>query len=317
MAVLEIPELEQQLQQDDAAIRSAADQVTHAEHEVNRYEAQHKVLHLASDRLSTVAKTQPGLVAQQEVDDAAGRDLASEAQVESSQSNLAITQSQLVAAKAKRRHDQVLYDYSKITAPFAGTVTQRFANLGTLVQAGTNSSTQALPLARLSQDDRFRLVIPVPESYVRYIKIGDTAQVNVPALGRTYDGKVARFSVDVREDTRTMHTEVDIYNTDRKLLPGLYAEAKLALDRKDNAIAVPLQAVTQNGDQATVDVVSPAGAIETRKVSLGIQTSQEAEVLSGLREGEMVVVGDRSSLKAGDRVHPSVVPLLQAPGQDQ
>ncbi|MGD1068933.1 MAG: efflux RND transporter periplasmic adaptor subunit [Bryobacteraceae bacterium] len=317
MAVLEIPELEQQLQQDDAAIRSAADQVTHAEHEVNRYEAQHKVLHLASDRLSTVAKTQPGLVAQQEVDDAAGRDLASEAQVESSQSNLAITQSQLVAAKAKRRHDQVLYDYSKITAPFAGTVTQRFANLGTLVQAGTNSSTQALPLARLSQDDRFRLVIPVPESYVRYIKIGDTAQVNVPALGRTYDGKVARFSVDVREDTRTMHTEVDIYNTDRKLLPGLYAEAKLALDRKDNAIAVPLQAVTQNGDQATVDVVSPAGAIETRKVSLGIQTSQEAEVLSGLREGEMVVVGDRSSLKAGDRVHPSVVPLLQTPGQDQ
>ncbi len=228
--------------QDDAAIKSAADQVTNAQHQVTRYEAQHKVQHLEADRMANVAKTQPGLVAQQEVDDATGKDLASEAQVEAAQSNLAVTQGQLDAAKARRQHDQVLFDYSKITAPFAGTVTQRFANLGTLVQAGTSSSTQALPLARLSQDDRFRLVIPVPESYVRYIRIGDSAQVSVPALGRNYTGKVARFSVDVKEDTRTMHTEVDIYNTDRKLLPGLYAEATLALDRKDNAIAVPLQA---------------------------------------------------------------------------
>jgi RND family efflux transporter MFP subunit len=317
IAVLEIPELEQQLMQDDAAIKSAVDQVTHAEKEIGRYEAQHKVLHLESDRLSTVAKSQPGLVAQQEVDDSTGKDLASAAQVEAAQSNLAVTQSQLEAAKAKRQHDQVLFDYAKITAPFAGTVTQRYANLGTLVQAGTSSSTQALPLVRLSQDDRFRLVIPVPESYVRYIRIGDTARVSVPALSRTYTGTVARFSTDVKEETRTMHTEVDIYNTDRKLLPGLYAEATLSLDRKDNAIAVPLQAVNQNGDQVSVYVVTPAGKIEIRNVGLGIQTATDAEVLSGVREGEMVVVGDRSSLKAGDTVHPTVVQTVQAEGQDQ
>ena len=317
MAVLEIPELEQQLQQDDAAIQSSADMITHAEHELSRYQAQHKVLQLEADRLSTVAKQQPGLVAQQEVDDAKGKDLAAEAQVESAQSNLSATQSQLVAAKAKRQHDQVLFDYSKITAPFAGTVTQRYANLGTLVQAGTSSTSNVLPLARLSQDDRFRLVIPVPESYVRFIRIGDSVDVNVPALGRKYTGKVARFSVDVKEDTRTMHTEVDIYNTDHSLVEGLYAEATLALDRKDNAIAIPLQAVSQDGDQSTVDVVSPTGTIETRNVSLGIQTSKDAEVLSGLRAGEMVVVSDRSSLKAGQPVHPTVVQLLQAPGQDQ
>jgi RND family efflux transporter MFP subunit len=317
MAVLEIPELEQQLVQDDAAIKSATDQVTNAEHEVTRYEAQHNVLHLQADRLSNVAKSQPGLVAQQEVDDSRGRDLATEAQVEAAHSNLAVTRSQLDAARARRQHDQVLFDYAKITAPFAGTVTERFANLGTLVQAGTSSSTQALPLARLSQDDRYRLVIPVPESYVRYIKIGDTAQVRVPALDRTYSGKVARFSVDVKEDTRTMHTEVDIYNTDQKLLPGLYAEATLSLDRKDNALAVPLQAVNQNGDQTSLYVVTPAGQIEIRKVSLGIQTAADAEVLTGLREGEMVVVGDRSSLKAGEMVHPTVVQPVQAEGQDQ
>jgi RND family efflux transporter MFP subunit len=317
IAVLEIPELEQQLMQDDAAIKSAVDQVTHAEKEIGRYDAQHKVLHLESDRLSSVAKSQPGLVAQQEVDDSTGKDLASEAQVEAAQSNLSVMESLLEAAKAKRQHDQVLFDYAKITAPFAGTVTQRYANLGTLVQAGTSSSTQALPLVRLSQDDRFRLVIPVPESYVRYIRIGDTAKVSVPALSRIYTGTVARFSTDVKEDTRTMHTEVDIYNTDRKLLPGLYAEATLSLDRKDNAIAVPLQAVNQNGDETSVYVVTPAGKIEIRKVSLGIQTATDAEVLSGVREGEMAVVGDRSSLKAGDMVHPTVVQTVQAEGQDQ
>jgi RND family efflux transporter MFP subunit len=312
MAELEIPELEQLLQQDDAAIKSASDQVTLAEHQVSRYESQRNVLHLQSDRLSNVAKSQPGLVAQQEVDDATGKDLAAQAQVEAARSNLSVTQSQLIQAKAKRQHDQVLYDYSKITAPFAGTVTQRYANYGTLMQAGTSSSTNVLPLVRLSQDDRFRLVIPVPESYVRYIKVDDPVEVSVPALGKAYKGKVARFSVDVKEDTRTMHTEVDIYNTDRKLVPGLYAEATLSLDRKNSTLAVPVQALSQDGDQASVDVVSPAGTVQVRKVTLGIQNPKDAEVLAGLREGEQVVVSDRSSLKDGQKVQVKEVPLLEA-----
>ena len=219
LATLEIPELQSQLKQDDAAIKNASDQITHAQNELSRVEAQHKVLQLQFDRLNGVAKSKPGLVAQQEVDDAQGKALASDAQVEAAKSNWQSAQSQLPAAQAKREHDQVLFDYSKITAPFAGIITQRFANLGTLVQAGTSSSTQAMPLVRLSQDDIFRLVIPVPESYVHYIHIGDPVSVMVPSLNRTFPGKVARFSVDVREDTRTMHTEVDVLNPKRVLFP--------------------------------------------------------------------------------------------------
>jgi RND family efflux transporter MFP subunit len=317
LAVLEIPELELQLQQDDAAIKSAADQVTHSEHEVSRMEAQHKVYQLQFDRLDNVFKSQPGLVAQQEVDDARGKDLASEAQIAASQSSLAVTQGQLDGAKAKRMHDQALFDYSKITAPFAGTVTQRYANLGTLMQAGTGSSTQALPLVQLSQDDLFRLVIPVPESYVRYVRIGDPIQVNVPALNRTYTGKVARFSVDVKEDTRTMHTEVDIPNTDGKLIQGLYAEATLVLDQKQNAIAVPLQAVSRDNDKTSVFVVDVSGKIVRRPVTLGIQTSTDAEVLSGLEPGEMVVVSDTSGLRPGERVNSKTVELVQYQSQDE
>jgi RND family efflux transporter MFP subunit len=310
IATLEIPELQSQLKQDDAAIKNASDMITHAQNEVTRVEAQHNALQLQFDRLNGVAKSKPGLVAQQEVDDSEGRALASAAQVEAAESNRQSAQSQLLAAQAKREHDQVLFDYAKITAPFAGIITQRFANLGTLVQAGTSSSTQAMPLVRLSEDDLFRLVIPVPESYVRYIHIGDPVSVVVPSLNRSFPGKVARFSVDVREDTRTMHTEVDVLNPQRVLLPGLYADATIALERKENAVAVPLQAVDHNADQTAVDVVGPSNKIEIRAVALGIQTDTDAEVLSGLKEGELIVVSDRSSLKSGQVVQPKVIGLM-------
>jgi RND family efflux transporter MFP subunit len=217
----------------------------------------------------------------------------------------------LAAAQAKREHDQALFDYTKITAPFAGVVTQRYANLGTLMQAGTSSSTQAQPLVQLSQDDLFRLVIPVPESYVKFIRLGDSVSVNVPSLNQTFPGKVARFSVDVREDTRTMHTEVDVPNPRRVLVPGLYAKATITLEKKNDAIAVPLQAVDQDNNQATVDVIDSSGKIESRPIVLGIQTATDAEVVSGLQVGEMVVVSDRSGLKAGQPVQPKLVELMQ------
>jgi RND family efflux transporter MFP subunit len=311
LATLEIPELQLQVKEDDAAVKNAAAQIPHAQEELNRVQAQQKVLQLQYDRLNGVAQSKPGLVAQQEVDDSQGRALASAAQVEAAKSNLQSAESLLAAAQAKREHDQALFDYATITAPFAGVVTQRYANLGTLMQAGTSSSTQAMPLVKLSQDDLYRLVIPVPESYVKFIHLGDPVSVNVPALSRTFPGKVARFSVDVREDTRTMHTEVDVENPSRILLPGLYAEATITLEKKDDAIAVPLQAVDENNNQATVDIADPSNKIEIRRIVLGIQTATDAEVLSGLEEGETVVVSDRSGLKAGQPVQPKVITLMQ------
>jgi RND family efflux transporter MFP subunit len=307
MAVLEIPELEAQLQEDQAEIKNATNQVTRAQHELARYQAQYKALHLEYTRLNGVFESQPGIVAQQEVDDAQGKDLAASSQVDAGQAALEAAQSQLGVAKAKLAHDQSLFDYSKITAPFSGVVTERYANLGTLMQAGTGSSTQAMPLVKLSEDDLFRLVIPVPEAYVRYIRIGDPVNVHVPSLNRTFPGKVARFAVDVRADTRTMHTEVDVRNPERVLVPGVYAEANLQFDRKDNIPAVPIQALSHEGEKTSVLVVHSDGTIEQREVQVGIQTSSDAEIVSGLNEGEEVVVSDRAGLKSGEKVKPQVV----------
>ena len=311
MATLEIPELQAQLQEDQADIKNASNQALRAQHELIRYEAQYKALHLEYTRLNSVFENQPGIVAQQEVDDAQGKDLAAASQVDAGKAALEATQSQLAAAKAKLAHDQTLYDYSRIVAPFSGVVTERYANLGTLVQAGTNSSTQAMPIVKLSEDDLFRLVIPIPESYVRYIHVGDHVDVRVPSLNRTFPGKVARFSVDVRQDTRTMHTEVDVRNPDRVLIPGLYADADVALEHRDDIPAIPLQAINHEGSKTTVFVVNPNGNLEDRNITLGIQTATDAEVISGLNPGEQIVVSDRSGLKPGQKVHAQVVQIMQ------
>lgn len=311
MAILEIPELEQLIAQDSAAIQKATDQVTHAQKEVNLFKAQYNVAHLQYTRLKSVAESHAGLVAQQEVDNNQGKDLASEAQVEAGESALLAAQSQLEQAKAKKEQDQALFAYTRLTAPFDGVVTQRFANQGTLMQAGTNSSTQAMPLVRLSEDDVFRLVIPVAESYVRYIKIGDTVQVRVPSLDKSFPGKVKRFSSDVAAETRTMHTEVEVLNPSHVLLPGLYAEATITLERKNSALVVPMQALSQTGNTATVFVVDMNNRLQSRKVSIGLQAANDAEVLTGLNEGDRVVVSDRSGLKAGAEVQPQTVDVPQ------
>jgi RND family efflux transporter MFP subunit len=309
MAILEIPELEAQLQEDQAEIKNAFNQVTRAQHELQRYRAQYNALHLQYTRLNGVFQSQPGIVAQQEVDDARGKDLAASSQVDAGQAALEAAESQLSVSKAKLARDQSLFDYSRITAPFSGIVTERYANLGTLVQAGTSS--QAVPIVKLSEDDLFRLVIPVPESYVRYIHVGDAVDVRVPSLNKTFPGKVARFSVEVKEATRTMHTEVDVQNRDRVLMPGLYADADVDLEHRDDIPSIPLQAVNHEGSKTTVFVVGRNGAIEDRTITLGIQTANDAEVVSGLAEGEQVIVSDRSGLKPGDTVRPQVMQIMQ------
>lgn len=309
MAVLEVPELQAQLDEDNAAIKAQQDQIARTKSDVGRAQAQHTMVHLQYQRLSGVAKAQPGMVAQQEVDDSQGKDLAAESAVAAAEGANQAAQSQLAVAKARLLHDQAMYDYSKIVAPFDGVVTQRYANLGALMQAGT-SSTQATPLVRLSDENILRLVIPVPESDVKYIQVGDPVDVRIPAVNKTVRGKVARFSVDVNGATRTMHTEVDVPNADGKLVPGTYAEADLTMNHNGNAVVVPAQALDRSGDQATVMVVNADNRIEVRKVGLGIQMPDDTEITSGVKAGEQVVVSDRSALKADETVKPKVLPSV-------
>ncbi len=317
LAVLEIPELKIQLSQDDAAIKGQEDVVQQAQHQVDRASALVKPYQLQYERIKTVAQSKPGLVAQQEVDDVQGKYESAAAQLETARSALLSAQSLLAADQAKLERDKVMYDYSKITAPFSGVVTQRYANYGTLVQAGTSSSSNVLPICKLSEDDKFRLVIPVPEGYVKFIHLGDAVDVSVPSLEKHFPGKVMRFSTDVMQDTRTMHTEVDVENPNHILMPGMYADAVLTLERKGAALSIPLQAVNHEATRESVYVVTPDNRIEIRTVQLGLQSASYAEVLSGLNEGDNVVVSDRAALKAGAAVQPHPVEMTEYQPQGQ
>lgn len=314
MAVLEIPELQVQLEEDEAAIKDAEQQVSRNSNELNRVEAQQKTTHLQYSRLDEVSRTRPGLIAQQEIDDWQAKDSAAASQVSAAHNTVASAQSDLARARARLRHDQVIFEYAKISAPFTGVVTKRYANLGTLMQSGTNSSTQVLPLVQLSEDDRFRLVIPVPESYVPSIRVGDPVTVRIASLNRSFPGRVSRFSVDVEADTRTMHTEVDVPNSNRLLMPGMYAEATLTLNRRDRAVAVPREAVITEGGKNTAWVVDASGRVQARDVELGIETPGDVEVVSGLKEGDLVAIGDRSGLVDGEIVRPKEVRLIRYSG---
>jgi RND family efflux transporter MFP subunit len=182
------------------------------------------------------------------------------------------------------------------------------------MQAGT-TSVQATPLVRLSDENLFRLVIPVPESDVKYIHIGDPVEVRVPSLDRILQGKIARLSAELNGNTRTMHTEVNVPNTNGRLVPGLYAEANVTLNRRDGALTVPLQALNRDSDKASVDVLGPGNRIEIRPVTLGLETPEYAELLSGAQAGEQVVVSDRGGLKEGQVVSPKLSEPLSWEGK--
>lgn len=312
LAVLEVPELNAQVMGAKAEMQRDQNAIQRAQSEVERAQSSHSDYHSAYTRLKQASSAEPGLIAEQELDDALAKDKTSEAEVVSAQAGLAESQSQLAAAQANLERLDALEQYSQITAPFAGVVTKRYADTGALIQAGTSSDTQSLPVVRLAEWSRLRLLVPVPESAVPQVHLGATMTVRVPALARTFEGKVARFSDDLDQQTRTMDTEIDVENHDGTLVGGMYAETDLTLQRSDRALTVPVQAITRNGTTATVMVVNSHNVIEERDVTLGEEGPARVEIKAGLSPRDEVIVGNRSDLRAGEKVMPKTVSVAAA-----
>ena len=307
LAVLEVPELAAQSLGADAAVHRAKDAIRRAQGDLDRSESLHSATHLDYNRLKEAAAAKPGLIAQQELDDAQAKDKEDEAQIDASQAALAEAHSQLDEDLAQQKQLDAMNGYTKILAPFTGVITRRYVDTGALVQAGTNSNTQALPVVSVAETDLFRLILPVPESAVPSIRLGSTVNVRVPALNRDFDGKVSRFADTLSEETRTMHTEVDVPNRDSTIFAGMYAEVNLTLEQRNSVLAVPIQAVARSGAQASVLIVNPQDRIEERQVKLGLEGTNQVEIISGLSPEERVVVGSRADFHVGDPVTPKIV----------
>jgi len=307
LAVLEVPELAAQLTGADAAARRASEEIRRAQGDLERATSNHAAAHSAYARLSDAARTRAGLVAQQELDDSQAKDLEAEAQVSSAKASLSSAEQSLEMAQANQKQVSALSDYTHISAPFAGVITNRYADTGTLVAAGTSSSTQANPVVRLAQISVLRLVLQIPESVAPQIHIGGSIKVHVQALNEDYEGKVSRFADSLDQQTRTMETEVDFQNSAGKLIPGMFCETYFLHSKKTNVLTIPVEAVLRTGDETTVLVVDAQNGVKTRAVKLGQESSSYVEVLSGLSEGERTIIGNPSAFTPGQKVSPKVV----------
>jgi RND family efflux transporter MFP subunit len=308
LADLEVPELEQQVQQDEAMAQRSQQDLERYRQELDSAESSYAVAHLSYTRIADVQKSQPGLVAQQEVDDALGKDQEAGAAVSGAKDAVSGAEQALLSAKAALDKDKDIYAYTHITAPFDGVVTSIDAYTGALLPAGTSSSKGDLALCHLSQNSLLRLVIPLPERAVPDVQIGETVSVNVTTLSKTLQGKIVRFSDQIDLQTRTMYTEVDVPNPDYTLVPGMYVSVVIPLRTQQNVLTVPLQAVHLSGEsRGSVLIVNDSGRIERRDVTLGIQTADKAEILDGLTEGDEVVLGEQDQYKPYELVSPKLV----------
>ncbi len=311
LAVLEVPELMAQLQGTAAGVRHSQQEVLRSKNEVSRDEAQHAALHANWLRLEQAAKARPGLIAQQELDDAQSKDLAAEAQVDSAKSSLAAAQQQLEMSQANNSQISAMTDYTRIIAPFDGVVTWRYADTGALVQAGT-SAGNAQPVVKLAEVDILRLRIPVPESLVSSVHIGQQADVVVHATGEHFTGTVTRFTDSLDRTTRTMQVEIDVKNDKYKLQPGMYADVRLQVQNHPDALTVPIQAVQHDNGKSEVLVVDHQNRVQPRQIETGLEDPQRVEVLSGLSEGDRVIVGNFGSFQKGQIVEPKLAKLTDS-----
>ncbi|HEY3704355.1 MAG TPA: efflux RND transporter periplasmic adaptor subunit [Terracidiphilus sp.] len=306
LATLEVPELKAQLQQTVFQVDQSREEITRAQHEISRAEAQHQAIHGQFGRLQQAAQGHPGMIAQQELDNARAGDLSSEAQVDSAKAALAAAKQHLGAAQAESSRVEALHNYTNVIAPISGVVVWRYADTGALIQGGSNSNTQDLPIVRLSQSSLLRLRLPIPEADVRYVHQGDVITVRVDAVNRSLTGKVVRFTREVSPDTRTMETEIDVDNKDLAIAPGMYANAMLRLASVDQIVTVPVEALVIKGNGRAVYVLDDSNHVHIRSVQAGIEGNKLAEIKSGLQPGERVILGGQDHYQEGEAVNPVV-----------
>lgn len=280
LAVIEVPELQQRLERARAALHVA--RVTY-------------------DRIYGVWKSDPRLVAREDVDVADGK---------------------LGEAQAQVEELSALVDYTRITAPFGGVITGRFADPGALIRAGgqtsqamTNENSEhpggtATPVLSVAMIDKMRIYVYAPQGVVGLIKHGTPATLTLQDRpGKTYTGTVTRFATSLDLSTRTMLTEIDLPNSNHELYPGMYANVKLVLERHPNAIKLPNSAIVRGASGRFVFVVTRNRLVKV-PVTTGINNGHDVEITSGLNGTEHVVMSINPSQVANELVQPILrIPL--------
>jgi RND family efflux transporter MFP subunit len=272
LADIETPEVDQELMQ----ARAARDQA----------QAQLGLAKTSAERWETLRKMDA--VAQQEADERS--------------SSYAQEQAALASATANVKRLEQLESFKRIYAPFAGTIIRRNTDVGALINAGNSGANQELFV--IAQVNPIRVYVDVPESYASSIHRGLEAKIELSAAGdKSFSGDVVRTADAIDPATRTLRTEIDVPNRDGKLYPGSYAQVHFGVKVAAKRFSVPVNALLFRGEGTRAAVVGSDGKVHLKPVVIGRDYGTDVEILSGLDEGDSIVLNPSDSLEEGQAVH--------------
>ena len=253
--------------------------------DLTRYKAEVTVAELDYKRLNESQKKLPDLVVPQTVDNAKGK---------------------LDVAKASLERTETLLGFAKITAPFSGVITKRMVDPGAFIPAATSgSAAQNAAIATLSDFNRVRVQVAVPELETSLIATGQQVKVTVDGVpGRNFAGKITRFSYTLDEATKTMLAEIELPNPKLELRPGMYAIVRIGLERKEDALLVPAEALVVERAGAFVFTINEHEAKKTR-VQTGFNDGTNVEIVSGVKPDQPVILVGKRVLSDGQAIKPS------------
>jgi RND family efflux transporter MFP subunit len=271
LAVIETPEVDQQLAQSRSNLATAQANLKLAEITKNRY----------MGLLATHA------VAQQDADNAEGTYNANKAIVEADQANV--------------RQLETLQSFEKVYAPFDGIITARNTDIGALINSG-NSGNVKTDLFHISQPGKLRVYVNVPEQYSKAAAPGLTASLTLAEFpGRQFQGKLVRTSDAINFSTRTLTAEIDVDNPSGELLTGSYTEVHLKVPGQTSSYLVPVSTLIFRSQGLQVAVVKNGSTVLT-PVTPGRDFGEQIEIVSGLKGDESLIVSPPDSIVSGQKV---------------
>jgi RND family efflux transporter MFP subunit len=271
LAVIETPEVDQQLAQSLSNLNTAKANLALAEITKTRYEGLLK----------------SHAVSQQDVDNAVGNYNANTAIVEANQANV--------------KQLQALQSFEKIYAPFDGVVTARNTDIGDLINSGSNAAVKT-DLFHIAQPGTLRVYVNVPEEYSRGVKVGMTADLSLAEFpDRKFLGKVVRTADAINMTTRTLLIEVDVENPTGTLLTGSYAEVHLAIPSQASTFLLPVNTLLFRTEGLRVGVVKD-GKVVLTTVTPGHDFGNDIEIVAGLKADDQVIINPPDSIVAGQQV---------------
>jgi RND family efflux transporter MFP subunit len=306
LAELEAPELGQQVLQAKGVMNQARSALEQTIANLDQGKSNEELARVTASRWQNlVAK---GAVSRQENDQYQTQSKAQAANVQALEKAVAAARDSVSSAAANVQRLTELQSYEKVRAPFAGVITQRNVDVGTLV---TNSSTL---LFRIAQTNMLRTYINVPQSDADSVRVGQPATLSIPDLpGRLFGGAVSRTANSLDPSTRTLLVEVQAPNPQGVLMPGMYARVNLTAERKNQPLLIPGDTLVVRPDGPQVALVRDDKTVHFQLIQLGRDYGDQIEVVSGLQENQRVVVNPGDTVREGVKVNPVLFKEKTAP----